>query len=424
MNIFNRYAGFGAIGGYIQLYWTTRNIIFLGGSIITIGCILTYYNPDNIYVILLCSFGVSYGIGCGLAWGPSIVSVIRWFPDNKAFMTAVLLSSVSLGSICYSLMETIYINPNNISNDPLCGYSLYPSMIQYKVPNTFLLIAIFSILCTIIGGVFLFDKKDTNTKSIDNVHNNDIEPPLELLHTISDDIENEIMHIIEIKDELGINQGQSQSDYTLRKAVKSQQFWIMFMNVLCNVYMLSFTYSDWKLLAQNYLFIENDTFLLILNITAAIFNLIGRMIWGRHYDKYKSYKLTMMTVTFILFICITTLPLIKLINNKYIIYTAAFIWISCLWFCNAAVYTILPASISDIFGDKYTAVLTGFMMFSEILSTGLQSGLFTVIQSINIQQSERWMLICFINAGFVIFSFSISSKFTKLKQDKKISDSN
>ena len=167
------YAGFGCIGGLIQLYWnwSTRNITFVGGTIIVGQYLFTYYYTSSIYVILICSFGTLYGIGCGLSWGPSIVCVIAWFPNNKGLLTGLLLSAVALGSICYSSIETLYINPTNIINDDKCGYSLYPTIIN-KVPSAFFLLAVFSLIGTLIGSVFLFDKDediDNSALEIDKI---------------------------------------------------------------------------------------------------------------------------------------------------------------------------------------------------------------------------------------------------------------
>ena len=108
------WAGFGCVGGIIQLYWnwSTRSITFLAGAIIVCQYLITFYHSSNVYVILICSFGTLYGIGCGLGWGPSIACTIKWFPNNKAIITGILMIGMATGSICYSSIETLYVNPN------------------------------------------------------------------------------------------------------------------------------------------------------------------------------------------------------------------------------------------------------------------------------------------------------------------------
>ena len=37
---------------------------------------------------------------------PSILCVLRWFPQSKALLNGTLLSAVTVGSICLSIVET------------------------------------------------------------------------------------------------------------------------------------------------------------------------------------------------------------------------------------------------------------------------------------------------------------------------------
>eukprot|EP01083_Nonionella_stella_P159205 519146_1 len=368
---------FASIGGLLQLYVTTRTITILGGSIIVLQYLYTWYNPANIYVIISCSFGVLYGVGCGLIWPPTTACAMRWFPNNKALLTGVLMSAIVFGSICYSLIETLFINPMNINNDELCGYALHPQIIE-KIPDTFLLLAAFCAVCTVCSAL-LFDKPEPEAKNVMDVSN-------ALVSEIC----------------------------TLKQAVGSAQFWIMFSNVLCNMYVLSFVYSDWKLFAQNYLLIEDDAFLLSLNIAAAICNLCGRIVWGSYYDYFKSYKLSMVTITSIMCLFIMSLPLCRGVSNLM-----TFVWICVLWFCCAATYTFLPPALSDTFGDKYCAVLTGFIMTSEIVACGLQSGVFSVMQNVT-DGTDKWFIICFVNSMFVAISCGIAFLFKTPKWVKSL----
>eukprot|EP01084_Bolivina_argentea_P053720 98576_1 len=365
------YALFAAIGGAIQLYTNTRICAIIGGTIVTCTFLFTWYNTNNLYVIILCSFGLFYGIGTGIMWSPSVTCVIRWFPKNKALLTGLLMSALASGSICYSLIETLYINSTNIANNNHCGYTLHSEIID-KVPSTFCLLAAFCAVCTLLGAAFLFDKPAYN--SIVDAGT----------YTKKRSFENEAVKQSEYCDEMNYLFAECNKEYTLKEAVFSTQFWIIFVNVMCNIYVLSFVYSDWKEFAQEYLSIEDDAFLLTLNIVAAMTSLIARFVWGFYYDFVRSYKLTMNTITLMTFIFIMTLPFCKGVNN-----IMAFIWICALWFCISGTYTVLPAAISDTFGDKYCAILTGFIIISEIIATGLQSGFFSIIQMTNMGVDNR-----------------------------------
>lgn len=414
------YAGFGCVGGILQLYWGTRSTVLFGGSLIILQFLISYYYTSNVYIMLACSFGVSYGIGSGISWSPAIVCVIRWFPNNKALMCGVMMSATACGSIIFSMMQTNIINPNNVPNDENCGYTLQPSIVD-QVPVAFFFMAIFSVVCALLGTVFLFDKPiDANDAAADfdphssssrnrashSHHSHDDEfTPIKQTHTVYVDVDKSV-------EEAGITPTQS-ADFTLSEAIHSSAFWIIFVNMLMMVNVLCFTYSDWKLFAEIYVQVEDDKFLLQLNITAALCNLVGRIIWGSIYDYWGCYKKTMLATTSLTLLSIISLPAC---NDK----TMIFMWVCMLWFVVSATYVVMPPAIANTFGDTYCAILTGCMMFAEILSTGLQSGIFTMIQFIHIDQDQRWLVICFINSFFVIVSMAVSFKFKPPVKTAKI----
>ena len=124
------YAGFGALGGLMQLYCSTRCVALLGGSLVFASYFITSFYTGNVYIQLCCGFGILYGIGCGIMWrfacnlifrcfpcfisvmsvsplSPSIVCVIRWFPQSKALLTGAMMSALGMGSIALSMTETL-----------------------------------------------------------------------------------------------------------------------------------------------------------------------------------------------------------------------------------------------------------------------------------------------------------------------------
>ena len=62
------YAGFGALGGFMHLFCSTRIVASLGGSLIIASYFITSFYTTNVYVQLCCGFGILYGIGSGIMW--------------------------------------------------------------------------------------------------------------------------------------------------------------------------------------------------------------------------------------------------------------------------------------------------------------------------------------------------------------------
>lgn len=62
------YASFGAVGGFLSLYVSTRVIALMGGSVVVTSFFITSLYTSNVYVMMFCSFGVLYGVGAGFMW--------------------------------------------------------------------------------------------------------------------------------------------------------------------------------------------------------------------------------------------------------------------------------------------------------------------------------------------------------------------
>jgi len=192
--------------------------------------------------------------------------------------------------------------------------------------------------------------------------------------------------------------------YSVKETLRSYQFWMIFANVFLNIYVMSFVYSDWKVFAENYLHIQNDGFLLNLDIAAAIVNAIGRIVWGWFLDYTNSYRLTMTSAASMLCLLMITLPMC---NDE----SMAFVWICALWFACAATYVIFPPTISNTFGDRYCAILVSFVMISEIAATSLQSSVFLLMQNVNVNEDTKWIILPIISACFSGVSLVISMNF-------------
>jgi len=426
------YAGCGCVGGLLQMFWSTRNIVFLGGSFATVSFLVAYYHTSSMVVVMLCSFGMMYGIGCGLAWSPTIVCAIRWFPDSKGMMSGLIMSAIAAGSICFSLIETNFINPNNNANDPLCGYALQPEIYE-QVPASFMVVAVFTLCGTLVGVVCISDapppQNGAATEPMDTVTIEAMEPSVvfsrsRASRSRADDeftpinkTERAVYVDVNVKEEACKKRASFvvenvSRDFTIKEALSSTEFWIIFFNILCMVQLLCWTYTDWKLFAETYVQIEDDSFLLKVNVMAAVCNLCGRIIWGNLYDRMGSYRKTMWINGGLSLVTILTLPLC---STK----SMTIAWVSMLWFCISATYVIMAPVIANTFGDKYCAMLTGIVMVAEIFSTSLQSTIFTVIQNLNLQEDKKWLTACFLNGSFVVIALIITCKFKDRPQTKK-----
>jgi MFS family permease len=74
--------------------WSPRKSIFIGGILVALGWFLSGY-ATNIYMLTL-TYGVLIGAGVGIAYGPPIQLMNRWFPKTKGLMVGLTLGGFGL----------------------------------------------------------------------------------------------------------------------------------------------------------------------------------------------------------------------------------------------------------------------------------------------------------------------------------------
>merc|ERR1712130_587118 len=104
----------------------------------------------------------------------------------------------------------------------------------------------------------------------------------------------------------------------------------------------------------------NDSYLAIIGSISALMNGLGRFGWGFIYDLNKSFPISMGTMTLIVSIAISTLPLINMFIQKNILFA---LWIFVIWICVGCQYAFLPTVIVETFGAKYAGSIVGLFVW-------------------------------------------------------------
>ena len=93
-------------------------ILAIGSTISLTGIFASSYATSfPVFVVL---YGVMSGIGCGINYMIPMVVGWQWYPENKGWVTGVVISAYGFSSFLFTNLSTRIINPGNKSP------SIYP----------------------------------------------------------------------------------------------------------------------------------------------------------------------------------------------------------------------------------------------------------------------------------------------------------
>ena len=141
------------IGGLIQSKYGNRVSITLGGSLLCLAMLLSYWSVNNFYTFCL-TFGLLNGIAVGLIYSAPLTAgfiqiiisyiAMKWFPKNRGFANGLILLGLCFGSVIFNFVETLVINPHNEKPvlDPTGATQehFFPAHIVQRMPRIFLIL--------------------------------------------------------------------------------------------------------------------------------------------------------------------------------------------------------------------------------------------------------------------------------------------
>ena len=80
------------------------------------GCLFLSSITTN-SLIFTFLFGTGLGFMGGLAWVPPLTLSIKYFPDKKAIVTGIIISSTLISALPYSFLCLLIVNPENKTAD-------------------------------------------------------------------------------------------------------------------------------------------------------------------------------------------------------------------------------------------------------------------------------------------------------------------
>ena len=325
--------------GQLQQKYGPKKIAILGGILIGIGLILSAFMKS--FIGLLITYGVIFGAGIGFGYVCPIASASKWFPDKKGLINGIAVAGFGMGSFIFNYVIKALANPTGLEvTDPNFVTTITPN-----IPIMFIVLGVIY-LGLVIGGAMTLSNPPEGWKPAGWTP----PPPSE---------------------ELGI----SGLEFERWQTIKLPQFWMLWLTFVLSAISGLMVIGSYAAFAKtvdagdNFIYVIGTADFVLIGSLAAIFNGIGRIVWGLLAD-FIMYKRTMI----VMFITQTILMCIYFTTNINWIY---FLIMTCaIYFCFGGNFSLFPTATADLFGSKnlgpnYGIVFTAYGVAGFIGAVGV-----------------------------------------------------
>jgi OFA family oxalate/formate antiporter-like MFS transporter len=277
-------------GKYLNKY-SPRIIISIGALLVALGWILSAFAP-NVYVLTI-TYGVIIGAGMGIAYGPPMTVVAKWFPEKKGLAVGLILIGFGLSPLVTAPLVRILIE-------------------NHGVMKTFMILGIsFGIIIPLLSYPFKYPSNSDNRN-------------LETTSSTKNDT----------------------NDITTSEMIKSENFKGLYFNFIIGTMIGLMLIGMTSNIGVKFIKLSPKTVALLISIFA-VFNGLGRPIFGLLTDKLTAKKTMLISYGLII-----TAALLMLMANEgsLLLFSIAF---SIFWFNLGGWLAIAPASTLSMYGTKH-----------------------------------------------------------------------
>ncbi|GFS19598.1 major facilitator superfamily MFS-1 domain containing protein [Elysia marginata] len=151
------------LGALVQKYFPRPRLMALVGILVFDGAFAaTAWTVKHSMVLYITSFGALTGLADGFVYTACIAFIPMWEKRRVGLATALSTSGLGVGAVVINQVISRYVNPENkIADRPDGNIMLFSQEeISERVPNLFLLLAVFNLFFHILGVLLLKTKSD------------------------------------------------------------------------------------------------------------------------------------------------------------------------------------------------------------------------------------------------------------------------
>ncbi|CAL1549114.1 unnamed protein product, partial [Lymnaea stagnalis] len=267
------------------------------------GILLSYLSLNSAASAMTGTMGVLAGLGAGINQGQLLYYVLAWSDHHVAFVSALVASSYSGGSILINQFVTLYINPHNLSPDVKDGNNVYftqTSVIE-RIPSMFLVFGAIAFCTQLIGCLLIRDNPDKQEHKGDT---SGVEMSTYSERSCVDSYKgltsthHESVHVDEACNGRRQNQNKDSSDLghahektkstedlTTWQMLQTKTFYILWFCAIATEYGYLIMTNFYKTYGQ--IWIKHDHFLTNVAMVTAAVSTLSEIGWGAVLDRIK-----------------------------------------------------------------------------------------------------------------------------------------
>ncbi|CAL1545164.1 unnamed protein product [Lymnaea stagnalis] len=410
-----------ALGGVIEKRFGPKLTALLGGWCMSLGVMLTYFAVKQSFVLTIITYGAVFGFGIGIVYSIPLACSMRWFPERKGLVNGLVVAGFGGGAFIFNQLQTGFINPNNFKPDhEVDGEKIkISSQIQHiwLIPyckTSLGLIVQWShcgmvSLCNVLKPPVAFSCVYFSKLLADGYYGN-AEEDQEKTAILEEKVKDDQTLLGKSQDSVNIptptpDVGEDDDvNVAPSQMIQSKNFWLLWFIFLLNGQGSTFISSLYKAYGQT--FIVDDTFLALVGAFAALFNAVGRIIWGLIADRF-SFRVSLLLVC-AFFTCLMLTFQVSEHGGKPLF----FIYVCLLFGSFSGSFALFPTATAKCFGRKNLSVNYGLVFTSQMITAPLGA-----LLSQNLKSSIGWNGLFFMVSGFSFLGFVLTIMFRG--KDKK-----
>lgn len=268
--------------GWVSKRVGYRNCCLLGSFIFVSATFLA--SASTTLAELMLTQGVMFGLGMGLTYTVPIASAVQQLPQHQGVVSGLVVAGFGCGPFIFGALSSRFANPNNDHVDQDGPYaSYYPpgSEVVANLPIMYRNLALIYTVVMFVGSMMISEPGESGSRS----------PSSEKAITSTKGVPqyNPINNVVDTDEAME----EAPSTTTIASSIHNVNPLQMLLLPLCwhmalclaltGVGGLYLAVSS-KVFAQHYF--ESDSFLTTVASTAALFNALGRILWGFISDRY------------------------------------------------------------------------------------------------------------------------------------------
>ena len=276
-----------------------RVVAVTGGALYGLGVLLASFTERIEW--LYATYGLLGGIGLGLGYIVPVTVLVKWFPDRRGFITGIAVGGFGAGALVTAPIATVLIE-------------------RVGVLSTFAWLGLAYLIAAPLAGWFM-----RNPRAGEVLYDQALRSPLR----------------------------QTNANFTLRQALRTRQWWILWLILFLNVTAGISLISQQAPLYQELAGVSAAVAAGMVGL-ASIGNALGRVFWA-----WSSDHLTRRSTFMLLFLIqVALFWILPAMGSVAVLTLVAFVILSCF----GGGFGTMPASVTDYFGPQNVGPIYGLML--------------------------------------------------------------